>query len=87
MILAPRRQTPVGDPGPLKPADLILGAGQLIEPLISIDELVRILNCSRRWLERERSAGRAPRPDFMAGRCPRWKLETVRRWIEGGGRP
>jgi hypothetical protein len=57
----------------------------LIEPMLSLDDLAAILKVGRRWLERERSAGRIPKPDFMAGRCPRWKPETIRQWIERGG--
>ena len=36
-------------------------------------------------LARLRSAGGLPRPDMLIGRMPRWKPETIRRWIEGGG--
>jgi hypothetical protein len=62
------------------------GAGHIIEPMLGLDDLATILKCSRRWLERARSAGRVPKPDFMAGRCPRWKPSTIRAWIEAGGR-
>jgi len=55
--------------------------------MLSIDDLAAILKCSRRLVERMRSAGKVPRPDFHAGRCPRWRAETIRRWIEAGGRP
>jgi predicted DNA-binding transcriptional regulator AlpA len=58
-----------------------------IESLLGIAELARVLNCSRRLVERMRSAGRLPRPTMMCGKCPRWSSETIRRWIEGGGRP
>jgi hypothetical protein len=34
-----------------------------------------------------RSAGKLPRPDLHVGKLPRWKPESIRRWIEGGGRP
>jgi predicted DNA-binding transcriptional regulator AlpA len=42
------------------------------------------LDISQRTLEREIAAGRFPRPDRRVGRLPRWKPETVRRWIDGG---
>ena len=58
-----------------------------IEPMLGIDELARILAASRRSIERLRSAGKLPKPDLHIGRMPRWKAETIRRWIEGGGRP
>ena len=58
-----------------------------IEPLLGIAELAKILNCSRRLVERMRSSGRLPKHTLMCGRCPRWSAETIREWIEGGGRP
>src|SRR4051812_9044795 len=56
-----------------------------IEPLLAIADLAVILSCSRRLVERMRSSGRVPEPDFHVGRCPRWKPETIRRWIEAEG--
>jgi hypothetical protein len=83
-----RRNHAVNVPGPLRMADQPPGAGHILESMLSLDDLASLLKCSRRWLERERSAGRVPPPDFMAGRCPRWWPETIRRWIaQGGGRP
>jgi len=79
-----RRQPDLTDPGPVRLADPPPGAGHIIEPMLSIDDMAGILKCSRRWLERERSAGRVPRPDFRAGKCPRWYAETIRRWIGEG---
>ena len=54
---------------------------------LRLDDLADALGVSRRSLERERSAGRLPRADLTIGRMPLWKPETIRRWIEGGGRP
>jgi hypothetical protein len=87
MSRVPRLKAALDEYGHLRLADTPLSAGHVIESMLSLDDLAVILKCSRRWLERERSAGRVPKPDFMAGRCPRWKPETIRRWIEGGGRP
>ena len=42
---------------------------------------------SRSTLERERSAGRFPHPDMQLGRKPLWRPESIREWIERGGRP
>ena len=53
---------------------------------IRLDEVAALLGISRRVLERERSAGRFPRPDMTIGRMPLWKPETIRAWVEGGGR-
>jgi predicted DNA-binding transcriptional regulator AlpA len=52
-----------------------------IEPLLSVTDLARILAVSRRSCERLRAAGKLPRPDLHLGRSPRWRTETVRRWI------
>jgi excisionase family DNA binding protein len=57
-----------------------------IEPMLGIAELAELLNCSRRMVERMRSAGKVPRPDLHVGRMPRWRAETIHRWIDGGGR-
>jgi hypothetical protein len=46
-------------------------------------ELAR-LGVSRRIIERERSAGRLPKPDLHIGRMPLWRVETVRAWLESG---
>ena len=92
MTPTPRRKAASGDSGRLgvadqhKLADQPPAAGHAIEPMLSLDDLAALLNVSRRWLERERSAGRVPKPDFQAGRCPRWKPATIRGWIETGGR-
>ena len=102
MIGAPRPRPAVADPGPLRLADSIdrqpeapgpeaarpkrtLPPG--IEPLLSLDDLVRILGCCRRLVERMRSAGKIPKPDIKIGKCPRWKPATIRAWIERGGKP
>jgi hypothetical protein len=53
---------------------------------LRLDELATALGVSRRVLERERSAGRFPAPDLSVGRMPLWKPQTIRAWIEGGGR-
>jgi len=57
-----------------------------IEPMLHIDDLAALLSCSRRLVERMRSAGKVPEPDIHVGRCPRWKPATIRAWIERGGK-
>jgi hypothetical protein len=44
-----------------------------------------ILGRSRRECDRMRASGRLVQPDFYAGRSPRWKGETVRRWLAAQG--
>jgi hypothetical protein len=59
-----------------------------IEPLAyRIDELADALGVSRRAIERERAAGRFPKPDLVIGKMPLWGVETVRAFLERGGRP
>jgi len=58
-----------------------------IEPMLHIDDLAELLSCSRRLVERMRSAGKIPKPDIHVGKCPRWKPATIRAWIERGGKP
>jgi predicted DNA-binding transcriptional regulator AlpA len=53
---------------------------------LRLDELARSLGISRRTLERERSAGRFPKPDIKIGKVPLWLPERIRRWIESGGK-
>jgi len=47
-------------------------------------EVARALGVSRRTIERERSAGRFPKPDLTIGKTPLWTRESLVRWIEEG---
>jgi|SRR5271157_1332229 len=71
-------EAPAAKPGRTLPAS--------IEPMLHIDDLAELLSCSRRLVERMRSAGKVPKPDFHVGRCPRWKPATIRAWIDRGGK-
>lgn len=53
---------------------------------LRLDEVAATLGISRRAIERERSAGRFPRPDLTVGRMPLWKPQTILTWVERGGR-
>jgi hypothetical protein len=61
-----------------------------IEPLLSMEDLRQILGVSRSKLERLRAAGKVPPADLdlrtISKPIPRWKPETIRKWIAGGGR-
>ena len=58
-----------------------------IEPLAyRLDELADALGVSRRAIERERAAGRFPKPDAIVGKMPLWRVETARAYLERGGR-
>ncbi len=49
-------------------------------------DIVRALGVSRRTFERERSAGRFPKPDLHIGKAPLWRPGTVQAWIEDQAR-
>ena len=49
-----------------------------------LDELAEALGVSRRTIERERSAGRFPKPDRTIGKMPVWSPSTIRDWLERG---
>jgi predicted DNA-binding transcriptional regulator AlpA len=99
MTPAPRRNPTLDGPGPVRLANAIdrpdprpeakpgrtLPAS--IEPMLHIDDLAALLSCSRRLVERMRSAGKVPKPDIHVGKCPRWKPATIRAWIDRGGKP
>lgn len=53
---------------------------------LRLEEVALTLGVSRRAIERERSAGRMPKPDRTIGRMPLWRVETIRAWMEGGSR-
>jgi predicted DNA-binding transcriptional regulator AlpA len=70
------------------PAPVATSTTVVVERLtLRLDEIAKALGVSRRAIERERSAGRFPPPDRTIGRMPLWRPETVRAWLEGGGRP
>lgn len=76
-------------PDPLPP-----GVVSVVVPLdalaarwtVRLDEVAAALGVSRSVIERERRAGRFPKPDRTIGRIPLWKPETIRAWVDGGGR-
>jgi predicted DNA-binding transcriptional regulator AlpA len=51
-----------------------------------LGDLADTIGVSRRVIERERSAGRFPKPDLTIGRMPLWRVQTITAWIERGGR-
>jgi predicted DNA-binding transcriptional regulator AlpA len=69
-------------PFPARPAE-----PKPLEELLSVNDLARLFKGSRRTIERMRASGKLPPPDLRVGKLPRWKPETIREWIERGGRP
>jgi hypothetical protein len=51
-----------------------------------LEELADALGVSRRFVERARAAGRLPKPDLRLGKVPLWRVETIRNWLDRGGR-
>lgn len=94
MTRRPGRQARPADAAPPNPeaAPLSFGVVPVSAPTTSVpdrltlrlDDLAKALGVSRRALERERSAGRLPRPDLTIGRMPLWRPETIREWIGRG---
>ena len=99
MTPAPRRNPTLDGPGPVRLANAIDRQSEApaakpgrtlpasIEPMLHIDDLAALLSCSRRFVERMRSAGKVPKPDIHVGKCPRWKPATIQAWIDRGGKP
>jgi hypothetical protein len=59
------------------------------EPPIAFrkEQAAKMLGFSPRLLERLLAAGKFPRPDAHAGRCPLWTRSTLEAWLaERGGR-
>lgn len=71
-------------PTPPKSRPALAAAG--IQPMLSLDDLAAALSCSRRLVDRLKSAGKLPAPDLKVGRMPRWRPETIRRWIDAQGK-
>lgn len=51
--------------------------------LISADTFAKMLEISKRTLQRLQSKGELPRPIRLGGSV-RWRLDTVNEWIENG---
>ena len=51
---------------------------------LRLDEVADAVGVSRRVLERERAAGRMPKPDMRIGKMPLWRPETIYTWINSG---
>ena len=52
-----------------------------VEPALGLEDWPVVLGCSRREIEKMKSSGRLPAPDFHVGRLPRWHAATVRAWL------
>jgi hypothetical protein len=79
---------PCAKPGPAAVRRAETGALPAgLSPMLGIDDLAELLSCSRRLVERMRSTGKVPKPDFKVGKMPRWHVETIRAWIGRGGKP
>jgi len=57
-----------------------------LPPLLTIEQLAKLLQVSTRSVRRFRAAGTIPAP-FVIGGAVRWRVEDVRHWIEQGCPP
>jgi predicted DNA-binding transcriptional regulator AlpA len=86
------------EPSPMTGPDdrLIAAIDRLIEALdrrpdrapverlaLRLEEVARAVGLSRRGIDRERAAGRFPKPDRVAGKVPLYAVETIRKWLLG----
>jgi hypothetical protein len=61
-------------------------AGRPLEPIaFRKATAAALVGISVRTWDRLLAAGKAPRPDAYAGRCPLWKRSTLETWIARGG--
>jgi hypothetical protein len=67
LALVSPRKVKLGDSVPIK--DRLLW---------DLDAIAALLGVSRRFLERERAAGRMPKPDVRLGRRLLWKPSTIK---------
>src|SRR5262249_4358650 len=78
---------PPAAPGPAAPSN---GDPLVMQPLprpaYRPGRLARRPGVSRRTLERERAAGRFPRPDLAIGKAPLWTSDSIRAYLERGGK-
>jgi hypothetical protein len=60
---------------------------RLTEPPVAYrkEQAARLVGISPRLVERLLAAGKFPRPDAYAGRCPLWRRETLEKWVANGG--
>jgi hypothetical protein len=58
-----------------------------VEPLAyRPEDLEQALGIDNRTIQRWRSAGKFPKPDIRHGHTLLWRVETVKAWLERGGR-
>jgi len=75
------RRPTIGQPEAPTAPPLDALAGRLA---LRLDEVAATVGVSRSAIERERRAGRFPKPDRVVGRMPLWTPATFRAWLEGG---
>ena len=68
---------------PLKHATLEVGEPVDDRLLISLDDVCRLVGLGRSQIYVMVRQGRFPRPVRLGRRCSRWRMATVRAWVEG----
>ena len=51
------------------------------------DDIEALTGMSKRWMQREISAGRMPAPDLRMGRCAGWRPATITAWLDAMAQP
>lgn len=54
----------------------------MLEPLLSVKEVCAYLGVSRRTFQTWRSGNKLPCPDLRVGRTIRYKVSTLRAWVD-----
>ncbi|MGP0068624.1 MAG: helix-turn-helix transcriptional regulator [Isosphaeraceae bacterium] len=84
----PQQDHPNAPPSPVESPKLAADPVPIRDKLVwGWDDIAALTGLSRRLLQREVSARRMPAPDVTICRRALWRPETIRRWIEGGGKP
>ncbi len=59
----------------------------LVDPLLTTQELARLLKVSKRTIWRWLAQKRLPEPIRYSRSCIRWKTSTIREYLEACARP
>lgn len=57
-----------------------------LAPLLTKQDVARLLAVSTRTVDRLKDGGRMPKPFMVGGNC-RWRPEALEEWVAGGCKP
>ena len=52
-----------------------------IEPMLSLEDIARMVRCDKRTIQTWRAQGFLCQPDLVHGKTVRWAPSTVRAWM------